>query len=187
VVYYNPSTKEVTYGGVASPTSVVNGTSNVSVVASGNVNISAAGTANVMKVSSLGMILTGTMYVTSTASFNQIIESFQTITGATGTVAHDCTNSLVFVHNSIAGNFTAALQSVPASQGTACVVTLFLNQGATAYIPNALTIAAVSRTIKWQGGTVPTGNANKLDVVAFTIITTGAGVYLVTGQLVSYG
>jgi hypothetical protein len=62
-----------------------------------------------------------------------------------------------------------------------------LNQGATAYIPSALQIGGVAQTIKWQGGSAPTGNANKLDAVAFTIFRTAASAYTITGQLVSYG
>jgi hypothetical protein len=62
-----------------------------------------------------------------------------------------------------------------------------LFQTNTAYMPTVLTIAGAAQTIRWQGGVVPTGNANRLDVVAFTILRTGASTYVVTGQMVSYG
>ena len=47
-------------------------------------------------------------------------------------------------------------------------------QGATAYIPTALQIGGTGQTIKWQGGSEPTGNANKTDVFTFTITNLGA-------------
>jgi hypothetical protein len=87
----------------------------------------------------------------------------------------------------MAANFTVNLTNLSTTVGSATVVTLMLNQGATAYISNALQIGGVAQTVKWQGGTVPTGNANKLDAVAFTIFCTAASTYVVTGQLVSYG
>jgi hypothetical protein len=102
-------------------------------------------------------------------------------------VFHDCFVSQIFNHSSIAANFTVNLANMTVAVGRATVVTLMLNQGATAYIPNALQIGGVAQTIRWQGGIIPTGNANKLDAVAFTIFRTAASTYVVTGQLVSYG
>jgi hypothetical protein len=93
----------------------------------------------------------------------------------------------VFNHSTIAANFTVNLTSLTVAVGQATVVTLMLNQGASAYIPNALQIAGVAQTIKWQGGNLPVPSANKLDAVAFTILRTAASTYIVTGQLVSYG
>jgi hypothetical protein len=61
-----------------------------------------------------------------------------------------------------------------------------ISQGGTAYIPNALQIAGVAQTINWQGGSAPSGNANKKDIVSFSILNS-AGTYIVLGQLVSFG
>jgi hypothetical protein len=84
-------------------------------------------------------------------------------------------------------NPTAAITNLTTPVSSATVVTLFLFQTNTPYMPTVLTIAGATQTIRWQGGAVPTGNANKLDVVAFTILRTGTSTYVVTGQMVSYG
>ena len=43
------------------------------------------------------------------------------------------------------------------------------------------------QTINWQGGSTPTGNANKKDAFAFTILCTAANTYTVYGQMVTFG
>ena len=71
---------------------------------------------------------------------------------------------------------------------SAAAVTLVLSQGATAYVCNAVQIGAVSQAVLWQGSTsAPTGNANKTDLMTFSIMRTGASSYIVFGQLVSFG
>ena len=187
VVYYNPTTKEMTYGADSSPTSLVNGTSNVVVAASGNVTVGVAGTANVISATSLAVSITGGLSVSGASSFGPVNETFTSLTGATGVVVHNVATSHVFNHTSIAASFTVNLTGLTTAIGQATVITLMLNQGATAFISNALQIGGVAQTIKWQGGTAPLGNANKLDAVAFTIFRTAASTYVVTGQLVSYG
>jgi hypothetical protein len=64
---------------------------------------------------------------------------------------------------------------------------MIIHQGATAYLPTAIQIGGVGQTINWQGGSPATGNANKKDVISFSILQTGASTYLVMGQLVSFG
>lgn len=116
----------------------------------------------------------------------QVEEKFTGIVGATGTVLHDCQNGHIFNHNSIAGNFTANIANFTVASGYATTVTLVLNQGATPYIANVIQINGVTQTIKWQGGSVPTGNANKTDVQSFSILN-AAGSYTVLGQLTTFG
>lgn len=137
-----------------------------------------------------GNVTAGNSFVTnSTANvlnIKEVKEAFNTKTGATGTVIHDCSTGHIFYHSSIAANFTANLTNLNLDTNYATTVTLVLIQGATAYIPNALQIGGVSQTINWQGGSAPAGNANKNDVVAFSILN-NAGTYKVLGQLVSFG
>ena len=53
--------------------------------------------------------------------------------------------------------------------------------GATAYEPTALNIdgTAVGVTLKWLGGSAPTGNTNSTDAYVYTIIKTAASTYTV--------
>lgn len=109
-------------------------------------------------------------------------------TGTTGVVEHDCSSSLIFNHSSMVSNFTSNLTNLPISSGETIIVTLLLNQTTPAFVCNALQIAGTPQTILWQGSSVaPTGNANKLDIISFSIICTAPETYTVLGQLVSFG
>lgn len=113
-------------------------------------------------------------------------ESLSTITGATGTVVHNVNTGTIFYHSSISANFTANFTNVPTTNDRTINVTLILIQGATARIPSAVQIDGSAQTINWQDNTVPTGNANKKDIVVFSLIRTGSA-WLVLGGLSTYG
>ena len=118
----------------------------------------------------------------------QSAEVYNRKTVATGTVVHDFATGAIWSHESIAANFTANFTNVPTTSLRTIVVTLLLVQGATPYIPNAVQINGVGETINWQGGTAPTGTANKKEIVSFTFIRSdGAGTWTVLGSLTSYG
>ena len=122
----------------------------------------------------------------SNAILKSTNEAFSTINAATGVVAHNYSNGAVFNHTNIAANFTANITNLVLASGYGTSITLILNQGAAAYIPNALQIGGVAQTINWQGGSAPSGNINKKDIVSFSIIN-NSGTYTVLGQLVSFG
>ena len=113
-------------------------------------------------------------------------EKLSILTGATGVVAHDCNNGYIFRHTTPAADFTANLTNFYCNNNHVTSVSIMIIQGATAYIPNALQISGTGQTIKWQGGSAPTGNANKTDVFTFTITNLGAS-YDVIAQLVDFG
>jgi hypothetical protein len=69
-------------------------------------------------------------------------------------------------------------------------VALLINQGTTPYIPSIVQINSSPQVLNWQGNVVPTGNANKKDLVNFTFVSpasTGTSSYTVLGSLASYG
>jgi len=113
-------------------------------------------------------------------------EIVQTITTATGVVEHDASGGAVFYHSAISANFTANFTNIPTTDNRTVSVVLLLDQGATAYIPTALQIDSAAQTINWQGGTVPVGNANQIDIVSFTLLRTGEA-WTVIGSLTTYG
>jgi hypothetical protein len=133
----------------------------------------------------LGVVET-TSVTTTALTTGKVEETFSTKTGATGTVVHDCANTHVFFHTSIAANFTANFTNLGLESGKVTTVTLILNQGSPAYIPNAVQIAGASQTIQWQGSSPPSGNVNKSDIVSFSIVN-DSGAYYVYGQLTSFG
>lgn len=61
------------------------------------------------------------------------------------------------------------------SVGHSVTVAVAVTNGATPYYPTAIQIDGSTQTVKWQGGNAPAGgNANAIDVYAFTIIKTAA-------------
>ena len=114
-------------------------------------------------------------------------EKYSALTGATGTVAHDCTNGKMFYHTTPAADWTVNLTNLDLNQYKfSTSVGIVVTQGNTAYIPNAVQIAGAAQTIIWQGNSTPTGTANGTDAVSFTIMRDGS-TYIVLGQLTSFG
>jgi plastocyanin len=131
---------------------------------------------------------TGVINFQRQAVFQQTSEVLNTKTSATGPVEHDFETGAIWYHSSISTNFTANFTRVPTTNNRTIVCTLVLQQGATAYIPNAVQIGGVGQTIKWLGSaSAPTGNANKVDIVRFTLIRTGSAWAQVLGSLTTYG
>jgi hypothetical protein len=134
----------------------------------------------------------GTATFTNNVNVNGVIgikglnEAFTTKTAATGVVVHNYSTGSIFEHSSISSNFTINITNLTLPSGNVGNVTVILNQGTTPYIPNAIQIAGVAQTINWQGGTPPTGNADKKDIVTFTILN-NSGTYTVFGNLATYG
>jgi len=122
---------------------------------------------------------------TGTTTLQQTTEIIDTKTGATGTVTHDFSTGSIWFHSTIAANFTANFTNVPTTNNRAITVALILDQGATAYIPNAIQIDGVAQTIQWSGGSVPSGTNNYTDIVNFTLIRS-ASAWTVLGSLGTY-
>jgi hypothetical protein len=113
-------------------------------------------------------------------------EILNTKTSATGTIAHDLTTGSIFYHSSISNNFTANITNVPVTNDRAIGVTLVLSQGGTPYMSTALQIDGSAQTIKWVNNVTPSGAANKVDIVGFSLIRTGSA-WTVLGQYSTYG
>jgi hypothetical protein len=119
------------------------------------------------------------------STFDKSTEIVNGISGATGTIVHDFDSGSLFLHSSIAANFTANFTNVPTTDDRSITVALILDQGATAYIPNAVQINGGSESIKWSGGSEPSGTNNYTDIVNFTLIRF-AGSWTVLGSLSTY-
>ena len=128
----------------------------------------------------------GTVTLAGTSTLQQMTEVLTAKTGATGVVTHDFTTGTLFHHSSIAANFTCNLTNVPTTDSRSVVTALILNQGATPYMCNAFQIDGAAQTLKWQGGSAPSGTASKIDVLTFSLIRTGAAWY-VLGQNANFG
>ena len=117
---------------------------------------------------------------------NIAIETLNVLSGSTGTVVHDYTLGGLFLHTSIAANFTANFTNVPTTNNSVINFTLVLYQGATGYYPNAVSIDGAAQTILWNENTTPTPNANKTDIVSFSLLRS-SNTWRVIGSFSTYG
>jgi sporulation protein YlmC with PRC-barrel domain len=83
---------------------------------------------------------------------------------------------------SVNTNFTADFINVPTDNNRAITTTIIIEQSVEPYIPNDLKVNGLPLTIKWAGGTA-SGTADKVDIVGFTFIRTGATWSQVLGQI----
>jgi hypothetical protein len=109
-------------------------------------------------------------------------------TAASGTINFDITTQPVLWYTlDASGNWTVnfrassgtSLNSALAT-GQSVTVAFLVQQGSPAYFNSAVQVDGTTFgvTTRWQGGTAPSsGNANGIDVYAYTIIKTGSGFY----------
>jgi hypothetical protein len=126
------------------------------------------------------------LFISGLTSLTFTSEKLNTKTSATGTVTHDLSTGSIFYHSSISNNFTANFTNVPTTNDRAIGVTLVLAQGVTPYMSTALQIDGSAQTIKWVNNSTPTGTANKVDIVGFSLIRTGSA-WTVLAQYSTYG
>ncbi len=131
-------------------------------------------------------INTSNITITGQTSQQQIIETLNLKSTTTGTVTHDFTTGGIWYHSSLTGNFTCALTNVPTTQNRTAVVSLFLNQGATAYYASTITVNGTSVPIRWPNSALPTPTANKIDLETLTLMNIG-GTWTAFGQYTSMG
>jgi hypothetical protein len=82
------------------------------------------------------------------------------------------TGDIFYVGTAPSSNFTVNLTNAPTDNGKAITVVIFVTQGATGYIPNAVQVAGSAQTIKWANGAAPTptSSAGKIDIFSFTFV-----------------
>jgi hypothetical protein len=148
------------------------------------VTATAVGLGNVTNESKATMFSSPTF--TGTTTIQQTMEVVNTLNASTGVVEHNFTFGAVWVHTNISANFTANFTNFNTTDNRVISIALVLVQGATPRIPSAVQIGGANQTINWQAGAVPTGNANKIDIVNFTFIRNN-GTLRLTGSLSTFG
>jgi hypothetical protein len=131
----------------------------------------------------------GNLNVTGVTNVAPISEKFVSSTSPAlqANVSVDFAQTAIVYVTGATGNFSANVQNFNIPSGTISCVTVWISQGGTPYIANVIQINSSVRTINWQGGiSPPPGNANKQDVISFTILNNG-GTYTVLGQLATFG
>ena len=89
-----------------------------------------------------------------------LVETLNAITGATGDVTHDCTNSHVFHHSSMTADFTANFTELSLDNNQSTEATLILEQGSTGYRPTAVKVNGTGSTLHWEGSASPVASTN---------------------------
>ena len=151
----------------------------------GTLSTQGSGTPEIVSDNEIYLTPGTTTILNGLTTFYQTTEVVNTKTGATGTVVHDFSTGALFLHTNIAANFTANFTNVPTTNDRSITVALILDQGATAYIPNAVQIDGAAQTIQWSGGSAPSGTNNYTDIVNFMLIRT-ASAWTVLGSLSTY-
>lgn len=118
-------------------------------------------------------------------SNNGIVETFVPITGVVSTIALSALQSHCLYLYSATNNKTLNITNLSLATNQGTNFTAIWNQGSTPYMITQLNINGSSVTINWPGGSIPTGTANGVDVITFSIFYTGSA-YVVMGQSVSY-
>lgn len=135
----------------------------------------------------VGLTSVDDLTFTGTATLQQTAEVLNTKSAATGTVTHDFSTGAIWHHTAPSSNFTVNLTNVPTTVNRTIVATLIIQQGLTPYIPNAFQVDGSSISINWLGGTAPSGNSLKFDLVSFTLIIRSGALPTLLGSLSTYG
>tara|TARA_E500000318_G_scaffold53749_2_gene50022 strand:+ start:8423 stop:10201 length:1779 start_codon:yes stop_codon:yes gene_type:complete len=97
------------------------------------------------------------------------IKSFNTLNASNGEVVHDCTNSHVFYHTNIAGNFSPNFTQLSISNNQTTETTVILNQGGTAYSIESVKVNGTDASLFWEGAR-PDPSINTPDIARFQIL-----------------
>lgn len=129
-------------------------------------------------VSAATITASGTVTATNFTStgLTTIAESTEVL--ATGTISANVftadfsSSALFYITTAPSANFTINVTNLPTTDNRVTVLSFFVLQGATGYIPNAIQIGGAAQTLKWSGGSTPspTNSAGKVDVFTFTFI-----------------
>lgn len=134
-----------------------------------------------------GSTTSGSVTTTKLTATTVIEPSLVSATAATGTIQINfASNPTVYYTTAASGSFSfnvrgssgVTLDSLLAVGDIATVTFMVTNTG-TAYYPSAFTVdTSYTPTIKWQGGTAPTGgNANSIDLYTYSLIKTATNTY----------
>ena len=118
--------------------------------------------------------LTGGLTVAGALVAAEMAEIATSGTISTNVLTLDWTATNISYVSSPAANFTLNITNAPTTDDRALSVTVIVTQGATAYIPSVLQIGGAGQTIKWAGGSAPSGTANKIDIFSFVLLRTGS-------------
>jgi hypothetical protein len=148
------------------------------------VNFSEAGLAyadlQVGGLTSSGSInLSGAVALSGTVDIQEMRETLVPVTITSNNAGCDWSaGNIYWIGTAPSANFTAVLTNVPTDNNKVMTINIFVTQGTTGYIPNALSINGTGATIKWPTAVAPTPTsvspAGRIDVYTFTLVRVGS-------------
>jgi len=130
-----------------------------------------------------GTLTTDGVTVDGTLDIEEVYEKVVLDGGTSGTINFDTTTQGIayFVNNQTANrtiNFSNVNSNLATGQSVTC--TLLMDQGSTAYYLNVYQVDGSTVSVRWAGGSAPTGgNASGIDAYTFTIIKTANATFTV--------
>jgi len=142
---------------------------------------------NGSNTTTIGNVSTTNTYILGNvnARYKSSAEAMFEAGSTSGTVDHDYSFGNVYYRGTVTSDYTVNFTNVPTSNGITYSMVEVVPQGATAYLPTAVQIAGSAQTILWQGGSTPSGTANGVDVVSFTLIRSN-NAWTVLGSVTPY-
>ena len=116
---------------------------------------------------------TGGIAISGTSDIQEMREVVVPTTIVSNSATCDWTaGNIYWIGSAPSANFTVALTNVPTDNNRVMTVNVFVTQGATGYIPNALSIGGSAQTIKWATAAAPTATSasGRIDVFTFTLV-----------------
>jgi hypothetical protein len=98
----------------------------------------------------------------------------------------DYASSSIFYLTGLTSNGTWNINNVPTTNNMGLTMTFVVEQGSTPYSASVYSIDSNVVTVKWVESTVPTGSANKVDIIGLTAFRVGSS-WNVLGSLSSFG
>jgi hypothetical protein len=98
----------------------------------------------------------------------------------------DYTSGSIFYLTGLTGNGTWNINNVPTTNNRGLTMTFVIEQGGTPYSASAYSFDSTPVTIKWSDSSVPTGSANKTEVIGLTAFRVGSS-WNVLGSLSTFG
>jgi len=125
-------------------------------------------------------------YLKGILNIGSVTETTITSVNATASlVNYDFSTGAIWYHATASTNYSANFTNLPITNNQTTTTTIIISQGATGYSPTSVRINGVTQSIKWSGGTYSV-STNKVDIIEFTFIRTGATWSQVLGEINSF-
>ena len=120
-----------------------------------------------------GLTAAGAVSLSGTVDIQEMREALVATTITSNVASCDWSaGNIYWIGSAPSANFTVALTNVPTDNNKIMTINVFVTQGATGYIPSALSIAGSAQTIKWPTAAAPTPTsvAGRIDAFTFTLV-----------------